>query len=153
MFLNQLITAQKSKAFVVSENSTPDDVIIGGQHLNKDQADMLVRNLGWTGRRHVSSLDAIKRTDSLLKTLSRALENPVYNNADVQFEAIRMNDSQKIVDRMTFVGTNPDGSTYDLSILHGMPGMGAWALVDNLKVANKVICKERSFSGVIKYLN
>lgn len=149
MLLNQLVNAQRGGSFSPSDSSTVDDVIIGGNHLTRAQCDTYMRNVGWTGRCHINSLAAVKKTDSFLKTIRQYLEDPyIAANADIQFEAIRMNDKEKIVDRITFVTP-----TQNFSIIHGMPGLGAWALVDNTRVAEKTKYKGRSFKSVLEYIN
>lgn len=150
MNLGKLMEMQKVGALKVHENSNEYQAIIGGQPMSAEQCAVIARHLGWEGRTADKPYKMIEKVDRFVRNMRLYIDNPyVISQTNLMFESMRKTDSLKISDRIKFV--SPD---YDLTIIHGTPGLGGSYAVFDVDVSHtKPVFACRTLKALGEYLN
>lgn len=150
MKFSKLIEMQSAGAFKVSDASTNDKAYIGGAELNDAQCKYVANQIGWTGRAAYPGYKMIAFTDKFIRNMKSHISNPmIVNSADITFESIRIMETERVMERIKIVG--PD---YDLTIIHGMPGLGgSWAVFDTKVSISQPVFSSGTMKSLAEFLN
>lgn len=153
MIFKTLVDFHKAGALKVANSPEPNKnkAIVGGVALNDNQCKAIAqRQLGWNGRISNNGWELIKFTDQFIKAALTNVENlEILNESDIQFESIRLQNSEKIMHRIVI--STPTGMV--LTIIKGGPGYGGAYAFFNSHVSHAVAeYASNSYKSIFEYI-
>lgn len=119
MTFSELVDAQKAGTFKVVDLGS-GRYKVGGMAINEEEQMNMLHVVGWRSPVHCKTIDAVKRTDSILRNINNGIRGGKLDECEMRFSCIRFESSVKYCERAVF--NSPRGDK--LVILHGHTGTG-----------------------------
>lgn len=145
-----LLELHECGALNVHPDSNREVAMVGGMQLNSQQCAMLASNLGWL-RYEKYPHEIIDKTNKFIKGLKNNIrDDDVFDNTEVTFQNSRRQNTEKYTDRIKLIYPGK----FDLTVLYGMPGIGApYGIYSDVDKFSRVVKTCRTLKQVGEYIN